>query len=344
MRFARGLLLLPLIAACNGDDDDPMLATCERPSWHEAVRDAGRSLLSVWGRASDDVWIVGGGLGSGSRAALLHWDGEAMSDEPIETDRSLWWIWGTPDGDELWMVGEAGTVLRRRGGRVETIESPVSTTLFGAWGTGTDDVWIVGGEPGPENPDKDVLLHWDGEALRRVELPAPRGTALLKIWGSAADDVWVSGEGGTLWHMGPDGWTDRSAEVATVATLNSVHGCGRDEVYVVGGQEIFRFDGTSWAPVAEAKALLVGSTVGVSCGEDAVIIVGLAGLKLWLDKATGEWHDDTLSAAWDADFHAAWVSPDGEMWTVGGNYTTPASSVDERSGLVAYRGCADPRL
>lgn len=346
MRTTHLTLVAALLAtACGSGEPDDVAGTCAEARWQPAISNLDRSVLCAWGTSSHDVYMVGGGLGiPGEGSLLLHWDGQTFTEMPTGQDETLWWIWGSQDASLMWMVGEHGTVLRRSGGRVEHMQSGVSSTLFGVWGAGPDAVWMVGGDPGAEGGEKDVLLHWDGHQLTRETLPHPRGMALLKIWGSSADDVWVGGEGGTLLHRSAAGWEDRSADVATYYTLNSVHGCGPGEVYAVGGKNIFRFDGTAWSHVAEAEALISGSVVGVSCGSRQVAVVGAGGLKLRLDKATGQWHDETVAEPWNTDFHGAWVSPDGDIWAVGGNYATPASSTDHRLGVVGYRGCDQPRM
>jgi len=331
------------VGSC-GAAEDPGVEACVAPSWQPAITTLDRSVLCAWGTSSNDVWMVGGSLGVGDAGSLLlHWDGRAFTEVRTGEEHTLWWIWGTPDAQAMWMVGEAGTVVRRAGGAVERLPTVVNTTLFGVWGSGPEDVWIVGGDPGPEGGEKDVLLHWDGRSLARQPLPE-RGATLLKIWGAGPDDIWVGGEGGTLWHRGPSGWEDRSAEVETFYNLNSVHGCSSDEVYAVGGKVIFRWDGTSWSHVTEAEDLVSGSVVGVSCGPTSVAVVGAGGLKLRLDKASGRWFDETTEEPWNTDFHGAWVSNDGDIWSVGGNYGTPASTTDHRIGVVGYRGCAEPRL
>jgi hypothetical protein len=344
MRLHR-LIAAALVAGCGASEDLPDPIACDDPDWQPAITDLDRSVLAAWGTSSSDVWLVGGGLGvAGSGSLLLHWDGLRFTDVPTGQEQSLWWIWGTPDAQTMWMVGDGGTVLRRRGDAFERLPTETTATLFGVWGAGPDAVWIVGGDPGPDGIEKDLVLHWNGTTLSRVQLPDARGTTILKIWGASADDIWASGEGGTLWHRTASGWEDRSAEVETFYTLNSVHGCSASEVYAVGGQVIFRWDGARWSHVAEAEELISGSVVGVACGPSAVMVVGAGGLKLRLDKATGTWHDETISEPWNTDFHGAWVAGDGDIWAVGGNYGTPASSTDRRIGVVGYRGCDQPRM
>lgn len=65
-------------------------------------------LFKVWGRAHDDVWMVGG-LGT-----VLHWDGTSMTRIPVDTSAPLFTVTG--DADEVVIVGGSDTGVLLRGG------------------------------------------------------------------------------------------------------------------------------------------------------------------------------------------------------------------------------------
>src|SRR5262249_28629132 len=153
--------------------------------------------------------------------------------------------------------------------------------------------------------------------------PPPRGAAFFKIWGAAAGDFWVVGEGGTLWHHGAGGWDDHSAEVGTRDALTTVHGCGADEVYAVGGMGIYVWRGAEWAPAAGVTP--PAGVDCVACAPDEVLAVGNGGLKLRYDRAAGVWQDETLAEPFYTDFHGALVAGPGRLYAVGGNYNSPAA-------------------
>jgi hypothetical protein len=298
-----------------------------------------RVALAVWGSGEDDVFVVGGGLGNqGAGALVLHWDGSAWTELPTGRSETLWWVWGASP-DDVWMVGEDGLILRWDGAGFTVVPSPVDATLFGVWGASPDDVWIVGGTPNAGISEaNDVVLRWGGAAVERVDLPAPRGTALFKVWGADAGDLWMVGEAGTIWRRSDGVFVDRSDDLATPASLFTVHGCARDEVYAVGGQSVFAFDGASWARVDEAQAWAGAN--GVACAPDGVLVVGLSGLKLRLDRASGAWIDEQLVPPYATDFHGSWISPEGAQWAVGGDFLSPPGAA--RKGTIATRSCAPP--
>lgn len=324
------------LVACGGDvmtNRDPI---CGEASWRTVDGNMDRSALAIWGTSDDNLYVVGGPLGSTGNALFRHWDGKTWTEIETGTPETLWWVWGAPDHTDVWAVGEHGTILRWDGSKMTEVPSGTAAHLYGVWGSSSDDVWFVGGRPGPEEGPDDVVLHWNGHELMLAPLPDPRGAALFKVWGAPSGDVWITGEAGTVWHGSPSGWKDESLQIDTYDTLATVSGCSANEVYTVGGQSVYRYDGTRWSRVNQQ---ILAVAAGVSCGENSVLVVGSGGLKLRLDKASGVWTDDTLAEPYDTDFHGAWVSPEGTMWAAGGNYIAPASQIDRRIGILAKRGC-----
>ncbi len=316
------------LTAC-GDDDASV-------RWHQVDGELDRAALAVTGTSDSDVVVVGGPLGATGTALALHYDGDAWTEFGQSLGGvTLWWSWIAPDTGDVWLVGEQGTVARYDGSTVETFTSGTTSTLFGVWGTAADNVWIVGGDP-IGNGDDDVVLHWNGSDLTAETVPA-RGAALFKVWGAGADDVFISGEGGTILHRTASGWADVS--VSTVSSLLTVHGCSASDVYAVGGQSAYYYDGTSWAELSEPEIL--GIVNGVSCGANAVLMVGNAGLKLRLDMVTGQWINDGFEKPFDQDLHGAWVSPTGELWAVGGNFNVPAE-FGPRIGRIGVYAASPP--
>lgn len=313
----RRAALLVALAACG--DDAP--ATCPT-GWSAARSATGGALLAGFGDA-DDGWLVGGELGDGG-PLLLRWRGGALAEVALDGDASLWWGWRAPDG-EVWLVGERGLVLRGGDAGFTPVGSGTTETLYGVWGSAPDDVWIVGGA--------DTVLRWDGAALAPAA-PAPRGADLFKVWGSAADDVWIVGEGGTAWRWTGAAFEPHHGALGELTRLTTVHGCAADEVYAAGGPGAWRWDGAAWARMPNVADTAL--TTGVACGEREVLVVGLGGLKVRIDRETGAVTDEQ-GAAPLADFHGAWAPSGGELWALGGEFLRPAGGGTRRG--VAARYC-----
>lgn len=326
------------------DDDAPCT-----PGWTSLADALPGAALAVQGTSADDVWVVGGGLGLGP-ALVRHWDGDAwraIDVAPALGTRSLWWVWPEPASAAAsaapaaaWVVGEAGAIARVDAtGAIVEHSFATTATLYGVGGAAADDVWIVGGIPNARrDADDDLVLHWDGTAITRVPDVPARGATLFKVWGSAADDLWISGEGGTMLHRDAATFTDHSAELATPSSVLTVHGCARDDVWAVAGQGLYRFDGAAWT--RRTDVTLGSASNGVSCGRARVLVVGNAGLKASLDRATGAWTDDRRAPPTLTDLHGAWIDPAGRAWAVGGNFNQPGATT--RTGAAGLDGCPHP--
>lgn len=296
----------PLLGGCDDDEDPP------QDGWALVFEGLDEALLSVWGTAADDVWVVGADAGSGP--AVLRYDGEGWTRFATGATGALWWVHGL--GDTLWMVGEGGLILRHTRGTTtfEEMAGPPEATLFGVMAFAEDDVWAVGGDL---SGNRGVVWHFDGARWQADDTVPEAGLAagqLFKVWGRSADDLWVVGLGGIALHRSADGW--RTVDVPTGRGLFTVHGDGDALVAVGGFQTGLVVHGASGgltdATPAGAPQL---NGVFVRPGGDAVA-VGLGG-AVWR-RVDGEWAADPDAPRSRLDHHAVYVDPTGGVWAVGG--------------------------
>jgi hypothetical protein len=318
-RTLLAVLLLACVGGCEGD-----------PRWSVAEPSLDRVALSVWASAKDDVWAVGGALGSGGDALIDHFDGTRWSTIPTGTSATLWWVHGIGKND-LWMVGEAGTILHWDGTTLTPSPSGTSKTLYGIWGASDDDLWAVGGRPGQDG----VILHFDGNAWTSVPVPVAF-VAYFKVWGAAPNDVFVCGEAGTLVHFDGSAWAPIATGLPPSTTLFTVFGRSGSDVYTVGGfgrGVALHYDGAAATPVADPLLDGAGALAGVSVASDGtLLLVGAAGTKL--RGKPGALVDDSAEQPSD-DLHAAFFIGD-EAYVVGGNYLAPAGAA--RHGVIGRFG------
>lgn len=307
------------------------------PAWRVVFDDQAldRALLSVWGTSSNSVYAVGGPLGNDGFAALaLHFDGTTWRDLDVGGASSLWWVHGTSDAD-VWMVGEDGRIAHFDGDAFEEHESGTSATLWGAIAFAVDDVWAVGGMVGgPDTQPDDVVLHFDGSAWEQITLPGePQGRALFKVWGTSADDLFIVGEAGIVWHKQGEQWVLESDPPIAAGNLTTVHGCGPDDVYAVGGRDLLHYDGQVWTKLEQG---LSNDINGVHCVDASnAAIVGMGGLKQRL--VDDVWQDDFVREP-HGSLHAVWADETGAFWVVGGDFLSSPKADVARNGIVARFG------
>jgi hypothetical protein len=312
------------------------LAGCTSPHWSVPALALDRVPLSVAELAPDDVWVVGGALGSGPAALMLHYDGSAWHQLDVGTTATLWWVHALSPRS-IWAVGERGTIVRFDGTAFDAWApppTPTTATLYGVWGPSDDDLWVVGGEP----DQSAVALRRDSAGWHDVT-PAGLTGAFFKVWGTRSDDVYLCGQNGGLWHW--DGAT--LAQIPTTigrTPLFTVAGNGATDVYAVGGlgtATVLHFNGASWSLLAGAPFDQLPGLTGVSVDRDGTaFIVGAGGTKLRSKSGAWpkDWIDETAQAT-RVDLHAVSIR-DGEVFAVGGNYQAPAPVA--RQGVIAHYG------
>jgi len=293
------------------------------PREWRVIAELDRVALTVHVAAPGDVWIGGGGLGTGPGALVLHGSAE------VDTGRAetIWWISGSAP-DDLWFVGERGLALHRVGERFTATDTGTTATLFGVWASARDDAWAVGGSPNGAGPN-DVLLHWDGSAWSAITSPT-RGASLFKVWGRARDDVYAVGTGVALHY---DGKTWSELPMTTKTSLFTVHG-DRDATFAVGGgpATLLRMPSCQTVELPEtASGILSGVAVGPT-----VFVVGERKQRYRIESSVV--HDDSSSLTLPGiDLHGVALDG-GDAIAVGGNYMALMRPGAKARGVVLRYG------
>jgi len=120
----------------------------------------------------------------------------------------------------------------------DPLEPVTGQWFLGVWGTGPDDVYVVG-QPG-------LIFHWDGTDWTQQD--SHTSEALTDVWGDDAGNVYVTGHGGLVLRLQGDEWT--TMDTGTEADLFNI-GSFQDNIYACGRNEDFavlrRLDGGSWS-------------------------------------------------------------------------------------------------
>ncbi|HEU4727302.1 MAG TPA: hypothetical protein VFT22_05425 [Kofleriaceae bacterium] len=156
---------------------------------------------------------------------------------PIASTINLRGVWAI-SAEDVFAVGDGGTILRRTGGAWTEMASGTTSKLLAVWGSSGSDVWAVG--------VSGTVLHFDGTAWST--LPSFTTSDLDAVWGSGSSDVWLAATG-TLWHSTGSG-------APPVASLNvgghllSVSGTGPTDVWTVGENAGAHHFTGSWVTVS----------------------------------------------------------------------------------------------
>jgi hypothetical protein len=288
----------------------------------------GGALLSVWGASPHDVYAVGGPLGDGGEAVVVHFDGTAWKKLSPGGADSFWWVYGSAP-DDVWMVGENGRITHYDGVKFEELPRPATATLWGVWAASKTDAWIVGGTPGKGMAaPNDLVFHWDGSTWANVPLPMQLGRSLNKVWGTSSDDLYAVGEAATIWHKVGANW--RLETNPAKSNLLTLFGCSSKDVYAVGGKDVLHSDGTLWSPV---DVKLTNAVNGVTCDSAMdLFLVGFGGLKE--RRVGGKWTNE-FSIEPYGDLHGSWAEGNGVFWAAGGDFVASPKMGNKREGILA---------
>jgi len=176
-------------------------------------------LTSVWGSASDDVFVAAG------NGAVLHYDGATWSPMGSATSERLATVWGVSSSG-LFAVGGSGTSLAYDGCCTWLPMGSTQTTeyLAGLWGTSPADLFAVG--------DNGTILHYDGAEWS----PMVSGTheRLQGVWGDAPDDVFAAGSMRTILHYDGTTWSPMDPGILAPSYLTDISGLSATDLFAVG--------------------------------------------------------------------------------------------------------------
>lgn len=186
------------------------------------------TLWGAWALSPTNIWVVGGTPLGGTTEPndlVLHGDGDSFTQVvlPEQLGKSLYKVWGT-SSDDLYVVGESGTIWHKRGDDWTNESGAATSTLFTVFGCSASEVYAVGGF--------DVLHttgdgHWEpvvvdlSNSVNGVSCAAPGSPAL-------------AGAGGLKQRLIDGTWIDEFTD-PPYADLHATWAQGDGVFWVVGG-------------------------------------------------------------------------------------------------------------
>jgi photosystem II stability/assembly factor-like uncharacterized protein len=277
--------------------------------------------------------------------------GNVWAARPSGKTQILTSIFGTSDGQNLWAVGDDGTILKSEdeGASWTAGKSGTKSDLFSVFGTGDGKrLWVVG-KKGTILESEDSGATWKGqESGTRASVNAIFGT-------SDGSRLWAAGGNGTILASDDGGatWTARNG--GTPAYLESIFGTSDgSRVWAVGDKgTILESDdgGANWTPRVSGTAETLYVIFGTSDG-GRLWAVGTGGTILESDDGGASWTvRNSGTTEWLVSISGA--SDGRHLWAVGtggtilasgdGGATWTARNSGTGSSLNSIFGTADGR-
>lgn len=306
-------------------------------TWAAQSTGAAANHAAVWGVDANNVWVVGrGGRIDKTSNGGTNWTQQASG---LPSTALIRGIWGT-SATNIWAVaGDFGdntiVYITHYDGTSWTQYTPTTSFSGGlrsVWGTSATDIWAVG--------DLGNRLHYDGTSWTSV----PTGlstTGLYKVWGLDASNIWIIGDNATLLkHSSGLTWTTFSnTGITSTDQLRGITGSSATNLYVVtnnGAQNLYHFDGTSWAvenstvsvtlvslwSTNNATKLWAGGTPVIIAGTAAAQQSGVAVTSLVRSGATPS---NASSVSWTLTFPSAVTGVTATNFSLSGAAATGSS-------------------
>jgi len=200
----------------------------------------------------------------------------------------------------------------------EAFDGASHGALSGVWGSGPDDVFIVGG-----TFEQAEIVHFDGTTWTDME--APDVPLLAWAYGWGPDQVLSVGvDGAAAWY---DGSSWEAIDTPTDEDLWGVFGFAPDDAWAVGGDAndigsepvILHWDGDAFEEVVIDPAEMPrtpASLFKVWGIGDTLFALGQSGQILQYDGS--DWRDSPAGAGADQDFVSLWGTSEDNIVAVGG--------------------------
>ena len=178
------------------------------------------TVYGVWGKSADDFYAVGSS--AGRNGFVWHYTKGAFAKEtiPVDVPRTttnevpgFFKVWGT--GDDVWVVGAAGTVLHRKGAApFAVVPTQTKDTLFTVHGNG-DRLLTVGGS------GNGLVLVGSSNADAKLQNGSPAGAGLLQGIYATEHGDWASGERGLVFECDKPGDSFKAVDHGLALPPNS---------------------------------------------------------------------------------------------------------------------------
>lgn len=202
-------------------------------TWTPTASGTDQDLWGTWGASSNDVWAVGGNAdGTGSPTILRNTGSGFVAVAVPVLQRpgveALFKVWGT-GADNVYIVGQAGVVLHWNGSELTELLVGANVDLVSVWGTGPDRIAIAGGRA------NGVVALWDGQSWRTLKLAPLLG--FNGVW-MRDNMVHLVGAFGTAARLDFTTGAVEDYKLETNVDLHAVHGSAEGKLSCSGGNFI----------------------------------------------------------------------------------------------------------
>lgn len=249
------------------------LAWWNGTKWQDAYGSSG-SWDAAWGNAGSH-WVVGG-------SRILSCGGGYCSTVTSPTANALHGVWGS-SANEVWAVGDKGTILFYDGARWAPVTSPTTDDLWAVWGDAAGEAFALTG--------KLQVLSWKRGSPWATLTGYEQSSAPVSVASAGTGAIWAI-QGPRVYRI-QGTYPTRTVAFEATASFSQIHSSGPNDAWAVGADGmIAHWDGTRWGMVPGWQS--AGSR------ENYASLRGTSDTDVWALEARGR------ARRWDG---ASWGAP-----------------------------------
>jgi hypothetical protein len=195
---------------------------------------------SIFGFNEADIWVVGGG----TIATAARWTGSSWTEYSFyppgqDTVWALRAVWGLSP-DDVWAVGDKGTIIRWDGSEWKKVQSPINLILYDIWGTDRNDIYAIHISISQQSR----LIKYDGIGWTDVTSQLPAGPRnFTSLWIDKSGSGYIVGNN-VLYY---NGGVFNRIEINQDKFLLKIRGRNLTDVFTVGlNGRVHHFNGIDW--------------------------------------------------------------------------------------------------
>jgi len=211
--------------------------------------------------------------------------------------------------NDVWAVGEAGTMLHWDGTRLTRVPTNTRGEIEDIYAAAPNDVWAIA------SPKQ--LLHFNGSTWSPVTVSTLDYP--IKMSGQNASSIWILEYGGVTHRFNGTTWQKFQIPVSTSVYMYSIWASGPNDAWAGGGgNSLFHFNGTSWTPVTSPSTSATNSFVS---------IWGNSINDVWFTNGGTAWHWDGQaftqgmgSLSYQGYIKPMWGRASNDIWAPGDGF------------------------
>ncbi len=231
--------------------------------------------------------------------------------QPICSPGGFCWLHPLPQGltlngswsvapNDIWVVGQQGTILRWDGANLIPSPSPTNSDLWAVWAADASRAWAVG--------DHGLVLEWNGSTWSASH---PSGKDLRAIRGTSANDICAVGLDGGMIRFDGSKWSTLNSD--TSQDLYSVEIDSLGNIWTAStGEDIRQWDGNQWTVFGSGTNAEVYAMWRVA--DDDIWLGGAWAIRARFDGMT--WTDTDTSTSSVRTYLAFWANAGDQVWAL----------------------------